>query len=121
MDEASAIRALNPYGSKILATIYGYIAQTARSAGAVPVWIFLPQVTSGAWEEETPETVAIARAAGFVVIDLEDIYRPYDYHNLRVAAWDDHPNVLGHQVIADRLYDELMSRRSQVFDAARKQ
>ena len=83
------------------------------------MWIFLPQVRSGAWEEETAETVRIARAAGFVVIDLSDVYREHDYTTLRVAEWDDHPNSLGHRVVAERLYAELMSHRAEVFDAAR--
>ncbi len=119
MDEATAIRRLAPEGPQLLATVYGYIAQKTRAAGAVPVWVFLPQVRSGAWEEETAEAVRIAREAGFVVIDMSDVYRPYDYTALRVAEWDDHPNVLGHRVIAERLHSELMAHRAEVFHVAR--
>ena len=103
----------------MLATVYGYIAQKARAAGAVPVWVFLPQVRSGAWEEETAETLRIARDAGFVVIDMSDVYRPHDYTTLCVAEWDDHPNVLGHRVVAERLHAELASRRAEVFQVVR--
>ncbi len=119
MDEASAVKALMPHGPQILATVYGYIADKARMHDAVPVWIFLPQVRSGAWEEETAETVRIAETAGFVVIDMEDIYRPHDYTKLRVAEWDDHPNAAGHQLIAERLHAELIARRPQILTTAR--
>lgn len=119
MDEAAALRRLAPHGPQLLATVYGAIARKTREAGAVPVWIFLPQVRSGAWEEETADTLRIARDAGFVVIDMADVYRSHDYTALRVGEWDDHPNVRGHQVIADRLYAELTSRRAELFDSAR--
>lgn len=119
MDEATAMKKLMPYGRRILATVYGHIVDNTRSHKAVPVWIFLPQVGSGSWEEETPDTVQIAQDKGFVVINMEDVYRAHDYTRLRLAEWDNHPNVMGHEIIAERLYRELLSRRAALFDSAR--
>lgn len=120
MDEATALRALNPYGGEILMYIYRDIVEKSRAQGIVPVWIFLPQVRQGQWVEETPEILKIAREAGFVMINMEDVYEGQDVAALRLAEWDDHPNVLGHQLTAERLYRELMARRAEVFDAARR-
>ncbi len=117
MDEASATRALTPFGSEILAFVYERIAADARNRGIVPVWIFLPQVREGNWQEATPEAVRIANNAGFITINIEDVYRGHDFTDIRLAEWDEHPNAVGHQMVADRLYSDLLERRDEIFAA----
>lgn len=120
MEEDEARKRLAPYGREVLAYVYGRIADEARRNGSVPVWIFLPQVREGSWQEETPETVAIAEAAGFVPISLEDIYKGRNINEIRLAEWDDHPNVAGHQLIAEQLFGGLADRREAIFGSARR-
>jgi len=120
MDEATAMRALSPYGNQILTYIYREIVGRSQERGIVPVWIFLPQVRQGQWVEETPEILKVAESSGFVIVNMEDVYAGQDVAALRLAEWDDHPNVLGHELVAERLYAELMARRAEVFDAARR-
>ncbi len=115
MDESEARKRLTPYGRDVLMYVYGRIAEESRKHGSVPVWIFVPQVREGAWEEETPEAVAIAEAAGFVVINLEDVYKGRNINEIRLAEWDDHPNVPGHQLIAERLFNGLAEKRAAIF------
>jgi D-alanyl-lipoteichoic acid acyltransferase DltB (MBOAT superfamily) len=117
MNEAEALRRLAPHRAEILSLVYRGIAEMARRRGAVPVWIFLPQVTAGPWQEETPEQMRIAKEAGFVIIDLGDVYRGSDVAAIRLAEWDDHPNVRGHQLIADRLLEELQRNAAAIFAA----
>jgi len=119
MDEATAVRALSSSGPSILMYIYQDIVEKSRNLGIVPVWIFLPQVRQGDWVEETPEILKIAEAAGFVVINMDDVYKDLDIASIRLAEWDHHPNVLGHEITAERLYQELITRRNEVFEAAR--
>jgi hypothetical protein len=88
--------------------------ERARAAGAVPVFVFLPQVREGLWQEETQETLRIAEAAGFAVISLADIYKTLDINTVRLAEWDDHPNTRGHELIAARLYDALRAKWSAI-------
>ncbi|HXX85973.1 MAG TPA: hypothetical protein VEN29_18590 [Casimicrobiaceae bacterium] len=107
MDEATALKRLGPFRNEILSWTYQHIADQARSRGALPVFIFLPQVNEGAWQEETADVLAMAAAAGFTVIDLGRVYEGQDLATLRLAEWDEHPNRRGHEVIASRLYDEL--------------
>ncbi|HEX6136129.1 MAG TPA: hypothetical protein VF059_00575, partial [Casimicrobiaceae bacterium] len=59
-EEAVGLKRLEPYRSEILALVYRRIADESRRHGAVPVWIFLPQVRQGSWQEETPEQMRIA-------------------------------------------------------------
>lgn len=115
MDEAEARRRLAPHRRELLGYVYGRIAAEARGRGIVPVWIFLPQVREGNWREETPETVAIAEQAGFVLINLDDVYKDHPIESIRLAEWDDHPNAAGHRVIATRLLAELAQRRDTIF------
>ena len=93
----------------------GILASQARAQGMVPVWIFLPQVRQGTWQDATAGAVQIAREAGFVVINMEDVYDGQDIEEIRLAEWDEHPNSLGHRLVAERLYTELDAQRSVVF------
>ena len=115
MDETTALKLLDPVRSDILRWTYGRIADESRRAGAVPVWIFLPQVTEGRWQEETPIALDAARAAGFVIIDLSDVYKGEDIKTLRLAEWDEHPNARAHELIAARLLEGLRAQKDAIF------
>jgi hypothetical protein len=119
LDESTALRQLEPYRTGILRFVYSHIAEQARARGAQPVWIFLPQVRDGAWREETPEAVQLAQEAGFVVFNLEDVYKGLDISTIRLAEWDDHPNVRGHQIVAERLFENFKARRELLFGQGR--
>jgi len=69
----------------------------------------------GSGQEETPETLRRAKSAGFVIIDMSDVYKGQDIATIRLAEWDDHPNRRGHELIASRLYDELQKKRETIF------
>jgi hypothetical protein len=115
MDEATAVKQLQPYGEEILQFVYVYIVEQAAQRGMRPVWIFLPQVREGSWQEETPAAVRIATAAGFVVLNLETVYKGRDIETIRLAPWDDHPNALGHQLVATAVYDALRANKDVIF------
>lgn len=114
-EETTAIRRLAPFQGDILAWTYQYIVEACRARGVVPVLIFLPQVREGTWQEETAETLRIAEAAGFLVIDLADVYRNRDITLIRLAEWDYHPNTRGHQLIAEHLYTALQAKQDVIF------
>jgi lysophospholipase L1-like esterase len=106
-ENTTAERQLAPFRVEILRGIYRQIVEESRANGAVPVFLFLPQVYTGQWQGETPETLRLAAEAGFVVLDLSDVYAKHDISSVRLAEWDNHPNALGHRLAADRLYQEL--------------
>jgi hypothetical protein len=106
-EKTTAESRLAPFRAEILRWIYDRIVVECREQGVVPVFMFLPQVYRGYWQGETPETLHLAAEAGFVVLDLGDVYANHDIAELRLAEWDNHPNALAHQLIAQRLYQEL--------------
>ncbi|MGF1607826.1 MAG: hypothetical protein ACFCUQ_00405 [Kiloniellales bacterium] len=100
-------RKLAPYEEGILSVVYQRMADVSLEQGVPVVWAFLPRPEKSD-EGSMPELEArLAREAGFAVIDLTGVYEGHDLSSLWVARWDHHPNVLGHQLIADRLYDLL--------------
>lgn len=118
LDETAALKRINPFSNEILSWTYRYIVERSREKNALPVLVFLPQVRDGPWQEETAETLRMAEDAGFIIINLADVYRDQDITTIRLAEWDEHPNVRGHALIASRLYDELHNKRSTIFNSA---
>jgi len=81
-----------------------HMAQVSRDHGAVPVAIGLGLVSG---HRPTIPSLQSARGVGFLTLDLSDVYLGHDPTTLRIAEWDNHPNALGHRLIADRLFDEI--------------
>ena len=55
------------------------------------------------------KTLGLARAAGLEVIDLSPAFDSVaDRSALILAKWDDHTTALGHRLLADKLYEELV-------------
>jgi D-alanyl-lipoteichoic acid acyltransferase DltB (MBOAT superfamily) len=119
MDETTALRRIAPFRAQILTAVYRGIVEQCRSRGIVPILMFLPQVKEGPWQEETPEMLRIAEAAGFVIVNLEDVYKGMELASIRLADWDQHPNARAHELIASRLYQELQKKRDAVFRTER--
>jgi alginate O-acetyltransferase complex protein AlgI len=99
-------RRLRPFRMRLLKWTYQRIVELCRSHGVRPVWIFLPI----AHERDPERLLNAARTAGFTTLDLSGVYDGYDRSSLAVAPWDQHPNRLAQQLIADRLYASLEQR-----------
>ena len=98
---------------ELVRAAYVEFAGKVRAAGALPVWIFLPSTRP--YADPLPEGKMLrqfAEEAGFVTIDLFDIYNQAegDGSGLWISAVDDHPNAFANQIIAKRLEAELLSR-----------
>jgi hypothetical protein len=115
MKETEAKQRLMPYSRELLLYVYTHIAERAKRQQMKAIWIFLPQLREGSWQEETADTIKIAEAAGFTVINLNDLYKGKDPVKIRLAEWDEHPNAYGHQLIADQLFARLHAQRDQIF------
>jgi lysophospholipase L1-like esterase len=50
-----------------------------------------------------------------VIINLDGVYDAYPVDAIRLAEWDEHPNALGHRLIAERLYQEIQAKRASIF------
>nr|MBA3341046.1 hypothetical protein [Gemmatimonadaceae bacterium] len=86
---------------------YRQIVEASRRHGAIPVWAWVPRL-DGTNPPETFEYLStMAKNAGFVVLNLDDAYKGHNLDNLFVGPMDSHPNVEGHRLLADRLYEAL--------------
>ena len=77
-----------------------------RAHGAVPVLLAIAPADplprySDRWIGE------FGTDAGLIPFNLLHLYDGQDLSAFRVAPWDNHPNALGHRMIADALYKEL--------------
>jgi hypothetical protein len=108
-----AERRLHSKEPEILRWALARLVADARANNSVPVFLALNVVNDA--RESNPILLEAAEEAGFVVLDLIDVYDKHDVSSLRVADWDRHPNARGTQLIADRLYEEL-ERRESIFN-----
>ncbi|MCI0621684.1 MAG: SGNH/GDSL hydrolase family protein [Acidobacteria bacterium] len=113
--ESIALRRLLPFRDEMLSWLYRRIVQACREQGVVPVWIFLPMILEDPWQDDTASLLQAAHDAGFVVINLVDVFRNQDLKALRLAEWDTHPNVRAHQLIASSLYSAIGEKRDNIF------
>ena len=115
MEETVALRKLEPFKVEILEWVYRHLTEEAHAHGATPIFFFLPQSTTGSWQEETPIILQTAKTAGFAVIDLSDVFKDQPVDSYTLAEWDRHPNALGHRLIAARVYDEITKHQDLIF------
>jgi hypothetical protein len=101
-------RRLNRYGEEIVQKVYLHFGRICREHGILPVYAYTPNIKATLRPrdaEKDARFMSFAKQAGFVVFDVSDAYEGHDAASLQVAPWDWHPNVLGHRLLADRLYE----------------
>lgn len=96
-----------------LELIYERFAAVVQASGATPAYFYLP-----ALDGNTPD-IAIQRRlageAGFVMLDLDNVYDGLGAEDLQLAPTDYvHPNAAGHGRIADALYAQLLSASDRI-------
>ncbi len=112
MDPLTILEKVRPATEDLVRLAYQRFGKEARAAGLLPVWVYLPSTRP--YLEPLPEQLTLKRMAeeaGFLVIDLYDMYNDYtgDPSNLWIYSWDDHPNAMANRMIADRLMAELLA------------
>lgn len=81
-------------------------SEVTASQGIQPLVLGLDVVSDGA-PADFPNRPLIAEL-GLPFIDLFGVFAGREPGSLRVAPWDDHPNIAGHRIVAERLYAELV-------------
>jgi hypothetical protein len=110
VSQVEAERRLQPYGDELVSWTYRRIVEIARRREILPVWVFIPALDISPSEEALNTLRTQAEQAGFLIVDLSDVYSGHDKETLIVAEWDRHPNAKGHQLIADQLYQVLLGK-----------
>lgn len=106
--QSEAERLLRPYQTELVSWTYRHVVELAAEHDLQAVWIFLPTFEGELIPSEIAELEQLAQEAGFVTLNLYDVFEGANIPDITVAAWDLHPNAPGHRLIADRLYEELL-------------
>ena len=88
---------------------YQRIAESCRRRGIAPVWVYLPPTDQRDPDQQFAILSRAARSAGFVILDLRDVYRNEPPRSIILSGDRLHPSATGHQFIADRLYAALLA------------
>ncbi len=92
---------LRPFYWELYDITLGAIAAECRGAGVPLVMVVIPRVgkadAPGVRAEPVARIKAIAGHQGVPVFDLSDTFDRFDPASLEIAAWDDHPNGVGHR------------------------
>jgi hypothetical protein len=109
---------LESHWPEMIGWAFERIGELGRAAGVELIWLYLPGVYEDPerTNQRREELTRLAAAAGFRVIDLSGVYGSVDRDTIAVAPWDGHPNARGHEIVAQRLYDELRAARAGVFE-----
>jgi hypothetical protein len=114
-------RRLQPYFTELCRWSFQRFAQQCAQRGVRPLVIYRPAPMDFSGLESTGRSklLGMAKAAGLQVIDLSPAFDSVtDRSSLIVAKWDDHTTALGHRLLADELYKDLVP---QLFGSSRKQ
>jgi hypothetical protein len=105
---------LEPFRKELISWFYQRIVSRCREHQVMPVWILLPMTGENKmsqWNQSSVDLLRIAEEAGFVLIDLSDVYEGHEPSSVFLHEWDFHPNAKGHELIATKLYDALMKKK----------
>ncbi len=100
-------RRIRPHSGEILKWSYQRIGETCRRLGIVPIWVYQPMIYDPAGGIALEQRAAEAKAAGYEIVSLADVYAGQNEDDLQIAPWDNHPNELAHRLVAAALYDRL--------------
>jgi len=104
-------RLLTPYGEELCRWGYERLARISEQY-EFPAIVFVLPLTGDSdsrYWSQWDMVSNLSSDAGLTAVDLHDVYGPLsERHNLRLAPWDWHPNTKGHEMIAARIYRELM-------------
>jgi hypothetical protein len=101
MKEVQQFNRLEEYSEELIKKAYESFVVMCRVHGMTPIWVYWPTVNS--FIDQSLSLSRIAENAGFVVVDLDNIFEGYNPDDLIVNDHDRHPNALAHKLIAEEL------------------
>lgn len=110
---------LLPYGDDIVKWGYKEISEKCKANHVIPIWAYMETTTEYVDNDEYYELKAYVESLGFVTLDLRNTYGKIDRKEVQLSEWNTHPNVLGHRIIADRFYKELVKNKKRIFKTAK--
>jgi len=112
MPDVMIDRRLHPFTTEICQWSFHRLAQQCVQRGVRPLVMYRPAPVDieGVEPAVRSEVIRLARASNVEVIDLSPAFDSVaNRDTLILAKWDDHTNALGHRLLADKLYEDLVS------------
>ncbi len=106
MEAPELRRRLSSVSLDLVKWSYQRIAQRCREHGVPLVGIAFEEPRQRG-QEQVAEMAALASEAGIPVLDLKGVYDGRSLSDVKLRPGDVHLNVLGHKLVADRLYGLL--------------
>ncbi len=100
---------LTPHAEQIQAWAEHQLITRISALDIEPVCVMLPRVQARPDRAATLKRQRVVQESGCNIVNLVDVYDGYNERDLQLADWDQHPNPLGHELIATRLYKELQT------------
>lgn len=106
---------LGRYGPELLRWTYARLAHVCQQHGIRPYLLLLPKtIPEPRWREAGYALTHMARDAGLTVLDISSAYDGVtSLQSLWIRPWDHHPNVHGHRLLADALFEVLRNGAGQ--------
>lgn len=95
---------------KMLSALYERLASYCRGIGAKCYFVLAANTVHLTDDERktVERTATLARHVGLTVLDLTRAYGGVDrLESLWITPWDNHPNAVGHRLLADHMYEQL--------------
>ena len=120
MSDTEIKERLKPFMKEVITWCYKQIADACKKNSALAIWVFLPTTNDKPNQQEYIELKNLALKANFIPIDLRGVFDNEKLNKIQVSETDPHPNVFGHKLIAEKLYEELIKNRKQIFKSTDK-
>ncbi|MFT5165468.1 MAG: D-alanyl-lipoteichoic acid acyltransferase DltB (MBOAT superfamily) [Saprospiraceae bacterium] len=104
--EIASYKEKSEVGWKMINWGYGEIKKLCYQNGVEMIIVFNPGIVKT--EEDDLPFQKIANELDVPFINLSGLYDDYTIEELQIAIWDNHPNALGHQIMAEKLYPALV-------------
>jgi len=85
-----------------------YIKDQIISMNALPIWMFVPSLDGEYNLDEDEMLFQLAEDLGFYILDLRNYGGKLKEEDLVLSPWDKHPNALAHQLMADKMFKEIL-------------
>ncbi|MEZ4701193.1 MAG: hypothetical protein R2834_12725, partial [Rhodothermales bacterium] len=116
MQQSELRRLLDPHGEEILKWSLEELNRKCIERGIPLVVLYVPttEEINGLDPERAPDLIRILEETGIPTLMIDEPYRGRTADEVQLRPWDTHLSKIGHEVVADRLYDVLVEHSDEL-------
>jgi hypothetical protein len=110
MTQSELRRLLDPHGEEILKWSLEELNRKCNERGIPLVVLYVPttEEINGLDPERAPDLLRILEETGIPTLMVDEPYRGRTSADVQLRPWDTHLSKIGHEVVAERLYEVLL-------------